>query len=113
MGKRRTYDGQKIMNYKKRCPSGWASFFNDRGGDRTHGNPSEVDSQGVLSTAYVVITFPTPSSRTVHAPFNAHGSPDIQPYITDWFSLVDIPCVPSPCIRHYPDHLSTTNAPSP
>jgi hypothetical protein len=64
--------------------------------------------------------FTTIPSRTVRATFIAHGSP------TPTFHLAGdtsfnahvrfsdfVVCTPSPCIGHYPDHLSTMGAPSP
>jgi hypothetical protein len=67
-------------------------------------------------------TFPTTSSRTVQAPFSAHGSPGMRlhRYRADplavrglhrtlWV-LSAFPCTPSPCLRHYPERLSTTGA---
>jgi hypothetical protein len=60
---------------------------NDRGGTRTHDQSSEVDSKRVLSTTSVVITFLTTPSRTVHAPFNAHGSPGIRLSTPGWRAI--------------------------
>ena len=60
-------------------------------------------------------TFPTAPSRTVRAAFTAYGSPTA----TSSQGKLPIPfpgfavCTPSPCIRHYPDHLSTMGTPSP
>jgi hypothetical protein len=98
------YVGQKIMNYS------------DRGGNRTHDPAREVDSQRVTYKG----TFPTSPSRTVRAPFDAHGSPEIGPH-RGYSALSGVPsrlwgyfsCTPSPCIGHYPDLLSTMGAPSP
>jgi len=49
--------------------------YSDRGGNRTHDPAREVDSQRVTYKG----TFPTTPSRTVRAPFDAHGSPEIGP----------------------------------
>ncbi len=65
-------------------------------------------------------TFPTSPSRTVRATFIAHGSPTPTFHLASDASFnahVRFPdfvvCIPSPCIGHYPDHLSTMGAPSP
>src|SRR5947208_1415188 len=70
---------------------------------------------------WITSTFPITPLRTVHAPFSAHGSPGMRftfpglPYhpAQSRYSLSAFPCIPSPCIGHYPDHLSTMDTPSP
>jgi Universal stress protein family len=66
-------------------------------------------------------TFPTASSRTRRATFMATGSPGRWLHLvsgccgihrTLWV-LSTFPWTPSPCIGHYPDHLSTMSPLSP
>lgn len=51
-------------------------------------------------------------SRTVLAPFNAHGSPEMRIGRICVLSTV-FSCVPSPCTGHYSGRLGTMNTPSP
>ena len=64
--------------------------------------------------------FCRPLSRTVLAPFSAHGSPVSSraqrgcPASREHLSSpVCTPCSPSPCTGRYSDHLSTMRTPSP
>ena len=82
----------------------------------------EVGGQRVLSTSKrVVITFPTAPSRTWTCSFHCirlsrEKAPPVLGYCgihrTRWV-LSSFPCIPSPCIGHYSDHLSTMDALSP
>src|SRR5260221_1563804 len=64
--------------------------------------------------------FCRPLSRTVLAPFSAHGSPvssrvhrGCPASRAPHSSPVCTPCSPSPCTGHYSGHLSTMGTPSP
>jgi len=73
-------------------------LFDGPSWDRTSDLPGEADNGTHLDA------LPAFSSRTVRAPFNAHGSPE---------AIFQTSCTPSPCIGHYSDHLSTMGTPSP
>jgi hypothetical protein len=80
--------------------------------NRTSAHPSRFN---------LLVTFPTTPFRTGQAPFGASGSPTLafvpiglarhpaHPFRT----LNACVCTPSPCIGHYPDHLSTMGTLSP
>ncbi len=91
---------------------GWMVIRNLSGPSwgRTSDQPGRVNSQRITSRL-----FSTTSPRTVHAPFNAHGSP-VTTFARESFRTSSsdfVTCAPSPCIGYYSDRLSTMGTPSP